>query len=429
MTNVNQRWLQRVLVGGLVSVTSAIACAEMASAASRGYAHEFKDWQQRLEKPAAPSTATDTDAVPGVLIADGVHLLAEGVAATGYDSNIDYRVSDVDGGAYGLIDLGLALTAGPQSAQTTAVARGGYGYHDIESRPDRWDAGVLLDHYRQIAPDTTLNFGGFFLHDDIDVDANERAAGYYELAFNSATTDAFWRGRALHSHYLLPAGTAPLSNIFFNRDETFDHLRLEQSAGMLLLKDQRLAPFFEIGYANLDYTHQINPTLFSRDGDEVWAIGGVRVTLSDTLHADIGARYNQRWLDDPNIRSHDTVFVDGKLVWVPNDDLYVELNVDRSFLEPVVDTALLTESTTVSLLVNTKLDDLTALKFEIGHITEDQIGAPDKFQHIYGEARITRQIANRTEVFASVLGYHTRNDASDLEADRVDVLAGVRIHN
>ncbi len=429
MTIVSQRWLQRVLVGGLFSVTSAIVCAETAAAASRGYAHDFKDWQQRLEKPAVPIAAPDAEAVPGVVIADGVHLLAEGVATTGYDSNIDHRVSDVDGGAYGLIDLGLALIAGPQSAQSTAVVRGGYGYHDIDYRPDRWDVGVLIDHYRQIAPNTTLNFGGFFLHDDIDTDANERAAGYYELALNSATMDAFWRGRASHSHYLLPAGTAPLSNIFFNRDETFDHVRLEQSAGMLVLKDQRLAPFFEIGYANLDYTHQIDPTVFSRDGDEVWAIGGVRIALSDTLHADIGARYNQRWLDDPNIRSHDTVFFDGKLVWVPNDDLYVELNADRSFLEPVVDTALLTESTTVSLLVNTKLDVVTALKFEIGHITEDQIGAPDKFQHIYSEARITRELAGGTEVFASVLGYHTRNEASDLEANRVDVMAGIRIHN
>jgi hypothetical protein len=206
-------------------------------------------------------------------------------------------------------------------------------------------------------------------------------------------------------------------------------LCVEQSVGVLLLKDQRIAPFFEVGYANLDYTHEINTALFSRDADEIWTIGGVRVTVTRQLHVDLGARYNQRWIDDPAIKSHDTVFFDGKVVWTPDDTTYVEFNVDRSFVEPIVDTALLAESTVVSLLANTKLDDRTALKFEIGHITEEEIGAPDKFQHVYGEATITHEIAERTEIFASALGYHTRNDASGLEANRFNAMTGFRIRN
>ncbi len=414
---------------GVIGAAIGFATANIseAGAGERGFSRSFSDWKGQLDAPA--TTRNSSAAIPGVIIADGTRFLAEGAIGSGYDSNIDHRVTEVDGGVYGLVDLGLAVITGAEDAQTTAVLRGGYGYHDIDYRPDRWDAGVLIDHYGRLSGDASLNFGAFFLHDDIDVDANERAAGYYQLSHNGTTSDAFWRGRILDSHYLIDANTPPAGNRFFSRDETFDHVRVEQSVGGLILKDQRLAPYFEIGYANLDYTHEINPAAFSRDADEVWAIGGVRVTLSPQLHVDLGARYNERRFDDPIIDRFDSVFFDGKIVWTPSETLYVEFNADRSFLEPVVDTALMTESTTFSLLTVAWLDELTKLKVEVGHITEDQIGAPDEFQHLYTEARLTRLIAERTEIFASVLAYHTRNDFGDLEADRVDAMAGIRIHN
>ena len=415
----------------VLSAAVSLSYVEIASANDHGFNRTFDVWRSELSAPAKrePDGASGVEPIPGVAIADGVHVVAEAAIATGYDSNIDHLVSNREAGIFGLTDFGFALIAGQDTAQTTVVARGGYQYHDIDYRPDRWDAGVLVDHYRLIASDTSLNFGGFFLHDDIDSDANERTAGYTQLAYNTSVAEVFWRGRALDSHYLIAAGAPPEVNRFFARDETFDHLRLESSAGALLLKDHRIAPFFEVGYANLDYTQEIDPAIFSRDGDEVWAIGGVRVALADRLHIDLGARYNQRWLDDPTIRSFDTVFFDGKLVWTPSDTLYVELNVDRSFLEPIVDTALLTESTAFSFLANARIDRWTTLKLEFGHIVEDQIGAPDKFKHIYGEARLTHEIADRTELFASILGYHTTNEASDLEADRVSSMIGIRIRN
>lgn len=423
------RWLAVCAAAMPLAITSFTTSG--AHAADHGFTKSFDDWRSGLDAPkkAAAAQALQADPVPGVVFADGINVVAEGALATGYDNNIDHRVSNRDGGAFGLVDLGLAVIAGPETSQTTAVVRGGYGYHDIDYRPDRWDVGVLVDHYRMIAPGMSLNFGGFFLHDDIDSDANERTAGYYQLSYNSSVAEAFWRGRVLDSHYLIAAGAPVDSNRFFARDETFDHVRLEQSAGVLFLKDQRIAPFFEIGYANLDYSTEINPAVFSRDADEIWTIGGVRVTLAPRLHVDLGARYNQRWIDDPTIQSFDSVFFDGKLVYIPSDNLYVEVNVDRSFLEPIVDDALLTESTAVSFLASARLDPRTMLKVEFGHISEDQIGAPDKFQHVYGELRLTHEIAERTEVFASVLGYHSRNEATNLEADRVNTMIGVRVRN
>ncbi|MEQ1652205.1 MAG: outer membrane beta-barrel protein [Hyphomicrobium sp.] len=431
MTRVNQSSARAGVMTAILIAVLAPVFAGSAAAEDRGFTHSFDEMRSGLAAPGKrqPAEAPYVDPIPGVAIADGLHAVAEGVVATGYDSNIDHRVSNRDGGMFALTDVGLALIAGPESAQTTAVVRGGYGYYDIDYRPDRWDVGVLVDHYRIIAPDTSLNFGGFFLHDDIDSDANERAAGYYQFAYNSSVMEAFVRGRALDSHYLIAAGAPIDANRFFARDETFDHLRLEQSTGVLFLKDQRIAPFFEIGYANLDYNTEINPAVFSRDADEVWTIGGVRVTLAPRLHVDLGARYNQRWLDAPNIRSFDSVYFDGKLVWIPSDDLYVEFNIDRTFLEPIVDTALFTESTAISFLANARLDSRTMLKLEVGHITEDQVGAPDTFKHLYGEVRLTHEIADRTEIFASALGYHTTNTFTDLEADRVSAMVGVRVRN
>lgn len=415
----------------LVAVGSAVACCfqgPQASAYTRGHSVRFEDVQRRANLDRANSRADDV-AAPGIVIAPDVRLVTEGVLATGYDSNIDYLVEDEDGGVYGLADLGLGLIVGPADAQTTVVARGGYGRHDLENRPDRWDAGLLVDHYRVLGDGMALDAGAFFFRDDIDVDNSERSAGYYELTSKTETTSAFWRGRVMHTHYLTDDIGPVVSRRLFSRDETFDHTRFEQSGGAMFLKDQTLAPYFELGYAHLDYNRERNPSLFSRDGDEIWSIGGVRVTFSDRLHLDLGARYNQRWLDDPTISSHDSVFFDGKLVWTPTDHTYFEANIDRVLLEPIDEGSLLTDSTTYSLLTVTDIDDRTRLKLEVGHITEDQLGTPDKYQHLYGEARITYQLREGVELFGSINGYHSRNEATGLEADRVNTLAGVRFTN
>ena len=420
--------ISSVLLSGLMApMLPATAQAE-----PHGFSKGFENWRKALSAPHRRDPNGDIEIegdVPGVVIAEGVNFVAEGLVAAGYDNNIDFRVEERDGGVYAKTDLGMALIAKSENAETTAVVRGGYGRHGIDLRPDRYDIGALIDHYRIVAPNTSLNFGGFFLHDDIDVDANQRAAGYTQLSYNRSDMEAFVRSRALHSHYLIEAGAGPISNRFFARDEAFDHLRLEQSAGILFLKDQRLSPFFETGYANLDYTRELDPARFTRDGDEIWAIGGVRVTLDKTLYVDLGARYNQRWLDDMALSSHDGVFFDGRIVYIPSDDLYVEFNIDRTFLEPIVEEAFFTESTTYALLVNTRLDGRARLKLEVGHITEEQIGAPDYFRHVYGEAQLSHDIGNRTELFTSLIGYHTTNDASEDEVDRFEFMAGVRIRN
>ncbi len=416
----------------IISALMASMLPEAAYAEPHGFSKGYDTWRKALSAPNRRDPNGDIQIegdVPGVVIAEGVNFVAEGLVAAGYDSNIDYRVEERDGGVYAKTDVGMALIAKSENAETTAVVRGGYGRHAIDLRPDRYDIGALIDHFRIVAPNTSLNFGGFFLHDNIDVDANERAAGYNQLSYNTTGMEAFVRSRALHSHYLIEAGAGPISNRFFARDEAFDHLRLEQSAGVLFLKDQRLAPFFETGYANLDYTRELDPAAFTRDADEVWAIGGMRVTLDKTLYVDLGARYNQRWLDDGALSSHDSVFFDGRIVYVPSDDLYVEFNIDRSFVEPVVEDAFFTESTTYALLVSTRLDDRTRLKFEVGRITEEQIGAPDYFRHDYGEAQLSHDIGNRAELFTSLLGYHTTNDASEDEVDRFEFMAGIRIRN
>jgi hypothetical protein len=197
----------------------------------------------------------------------------------------------------------------------------------------------------------------------------------------------------------------------------------------MLLKNQRLAPYAEIGYAHLDYNNELNPSIFSRDADEMWAIGGVRVTFTERLHIDLGARHNQRWIDDPTISSHNSVFFDGKLVWTPHDGMYIEANIDRVFLEPIDDGSLLTDSTTYSLLAITDLDARTKLKVEVGHIEEDQVGTPDIYQMYYGEGRLTYAVNANTDVFGSLIGYQSRNEANDLEAHRFDVTVGLRITN
>lgn len=403
-----------------------------ALATDRGFSKRFESFQAETRSAAGGTRrdmfpAPDTP-VPGVVIGPDTRFLAEGFIGTGYDSNLDTLIN-ADGGAFGLGEVGAAIVTGPHTAETTALVRGSFAYHDIEVRPERWDVSTLIDHYRVLNENVAVNVGGFYVRDDIDTDPNQRISGYVDWAYKAPTMEGFARTHAMRTEYLADLIGLPSNNRLFSRDRTFDHNFVEQSFGVLIAKDRLLAPFFQVGYANLNYFNQTNTAVFNRDGDDVWAIGGVRVNLTNTLHVDLGARFNERWLQDPNKKSHATTYFDGKLVWTPTDRTYFEIDAERFFSEPIAELALFTESTVYSALVVHRFDDATRIKAEIGYIEEDQIGVPDLFRHIYGHVELAHRLEKHTELFGAFTSYNTVERSTNNEAERYVGIVGLRFSN
>ena len=367
----------------------------------------------------------------------------------GQEGNIDQRFINQSDGAYGFVDAGGAIISGPASSQTTAIVRGSLQYHDIDFRPERWDAGILIDHLETLAPGLVLNTGGFFLHDDIDISKADTSSGYYELKNTQTDYEAFLRGRALRVHYLTAVGAVDTGAIFA-ADESESYNRFEQSAGILLMPQSRIAPFVEGGFAYNDYFHKLqqaaqappfpdpdDPTVLlfpdppdaviNRQSSDGWAVAGLRIQITNTLRLDLGGRVNQRWLETSAHDDHTSGFIDAKLVWQPSEQLFVEFNIDRTLIEPYSADAYVTDLTSYTVYVSAQVDPRTRLTFDSGVLDADQIGSLDRFKEYYAGGKLAYALDQRTELFTEVYATHIINTATDEDGDRLRVAAGMKI--
>ena len=289
--------------------------------------------------------------------------------------------------------------------------------------------GALLEHKTTLAPNLSLVFGGFFLHDAIDINKAERASGYYELAYRDKAQELFWRGREYNTSYLAKPGSNAAVGSVFDVDQSFSYLRSEQSVGLLLWKDQTLAPYVEAGYANLDYYKQTNPANPDRNADEFWGIGGVRVTFNKQMHVDLGVRVNERSFANPKLASSSTTGFDGKFVWTPDDNTSFEVNFDRNFEEAFVAGALVTDRQAVTMTATTKLDKNTKLTIDAGVVKYDEVGANETLLERYIEGKLSYHLDKHTELFGSALAQSIKNMETSTTTEDYRVLAGIKVSN
>ena len=326
--------------------------------------------------------------------------LYTGLAAThGYDSNLDLVSTNPKGASFNGVEGGAAVVERRGANETTVALRGSSATYTLDYRPERWDAGLLIDHHMALQNGLTMTVGGFYYRDEIDTDRSQRLAGYMLLERSRDTSDAFLRIRSLNRDYLNAVGAALPAGSLFDVNSSFSNVRTEAVVGTLLRKDQRIAPFFQVGVAAIDFTKQIDTAVLNRNSREVFGIAGLRFTLSPTLHADIGGRVNGRDIDDTRVSHHSSAFFDGKLVWSPSDKFFVELNIDRTNEDPLAATALFSEETAARLFVTTKPTDRINATISGGFVRQDQIGASLHYDERYLEGKIGYKVALNAEIF------------------------------
>lgn len=363
----------------------------------------------------------------GLAIAPGVRAYAGAAVVGGYDSNPDGSSGARDKAGFGLVELGTALVFDGQSSQTTALARGSFARYDMDFRPDRGDATVLLDHYVTLPEGWSFNFGAFHQLDHFEIDRPSHSGGYALFSRRTEAFETFVRLRSLHTGYGNAVGTVLPQGFLSEVDSSFSNIRSEAATGVLLFKNRFIAPFAEIGAAHVDFTRQVDPNVLDRDARDLYGIAGIRVTFSPQLRFDLGARTNHREFERAAISDHSSTFLDGKVVWTPHDRFYAEVNIDRTFTDPMAAGSLLTERTAAELHLNAKLTDRLYAEIDAGVVRNDQVGIDRRFDERYAQGKIGYHIDKRTEVFSFVKGETVKEKPSGDESDRMVFGAGVKI--
>lgn len=365
----------------------------------------------------------DVVAMDGVILAPGVRGFAGAAVLGGYDSNLDL-IRPSDGGGYVEVELGAGLLVDSAMGQTIALTRGTFAHHDITYRSERTSGGALIDHHKRLGDNWGLTLGTFAFADRLDIDRNDRVAAYAQLDQNLPTQDLFIRFRALDREYLnAPGTTLPNGNVL-DVNRTFSNTRTETAAGILILKDQRLAPFVQVGVANVDFASPTAAATIDRDATEVWGIAGVRISLTKDLRADVGARSNHRSFADSRNASYSGTGFDGKLVWTPSDAVYAEFNVDRTFEDPLVAGALLTDRTSYQAYLRARLTQRLMLIGSAGWLRQEQVRLGRHIEDAYAEGRLEYSVSPMVRLIGFTGIASTWDSIDRIDVDKARIGAG-----
>ena len=289
----------------------------------------------------------------GHVIAPGIVLVPTVSLETGYDSNPDQSFKHAHATPYGLVGGSVMLGFVHADGATTLAGKGNLLRYDEETLDGtRWDGGAAIDNAYKLAPGVETAFGAYVLRNEINLEPSQYAGGYSKLSYSRDPIELSLLSRLEDIRNFGPvrfAEAVPPALLPFVQASQFNVRRMELLANVLVGRDRPIGVYGEIGGADIDYTDQGVEADLDRDGSEVWALAGVRVTFDKTLIADIGYRFNQRHLEDAWVPSHASSYFDGKLVWSPLDSVKVVLDVDQVLVEPSSAMALVGEQTTYAL--------------------------------------------------------------------------------
>ncbi|MGH1418394.1 MAG: outer membrane beta-barrel protein [Hyphomicrobiaceae bacterium] len=375
-------------------------------------------------------SAGDFSGAVGFTVAPGVIVTPTAYFEVGHDSNPDQSFTPVNA-AFGRTGTGLSLTKIGRDGAANVTASGSWlGLDDETIRDNRLQGRVAANGVYALMPGLTISAGGFVEHDEIDSIEDDVAAAFTELTYSDDYTTAFVRARIIDVQYLTdtpaPAGTPPLLIPLFNISN-FDAQRREISAGILLGNNKPVAPYIEGAVAKVDYTDQRLEALIDRDADDYHVKGGLRVTVSPSLQADIGWRFNRRELDDTTIRGFSSSYFDGSIRWTPSPFFSAYVTIDRIIDEP---------STLIGRLGDVKgheagLTYIPADRFKLTTSARreliEEIGSNTLFRRRLLFSELTYDMSRFTQLYTA-LGYEiVEEDRSDLEYDRFRIGVGARI--
>ena len=300
---------------------------------------------------------------------------------------------------------------------------------DNSFRDDRWEAGIAVNGIYSIAPGLALSAGGLLNQDEIDFISERIGGAYVEGTYQNKTITSFIRARYLDVAYLndpqLPTGL-PVSLIPFFRGSAFDARRNEVSAGILYGNNKWLAPYAEFAAADVNYHRQPNEAVIDRDSEDYYGKGGLRITPSPFLQADIGWRWNWRELEDPGIRAYNSDYFDASLTWRPSPYFSLTGAIDRTIGEPSASFSRLADIKAYSLGLTYLPVERWSYKILAKRENIDEIGDVPLIRRRRLTSEVSYTISPFAQFYTNFYYEHVNEDRSDLSYDRYKMSLGTR---
>lgn len=389
-----------------------------------------------LQKPLEESTdqlkgksASELSGITGFTVAPGVIVTPSGYAEIGHDSNPDESFDQIES-PYQEAGASLAVTAiGSRAAGNVRASGSWLQLHDDKLREDRWKASLEANGVYSIAPGLSVSAGALLSQDETEFFKNRVKGAYAEVNYVDERITSFVRGNAVEVRYLndpeIPTGVPdPLKPLFLR--ENLDVRSTGVTAGLLLGNNFWLAPYVEVGAANLDYFNQKDESQVDRDADDFHAKGGLRVTFSPALQADFGMRWNRRDLEDARFSDFQSSYFDFALRWTPWSFFSLTASIDRSIEEPSGLRAVLADTKTYSLRANYKPKDRTNLSIWGEYKDIEELGDDLEYFTKRGGVELSYDLTSATQLYAGALIEYVEEDISDADYNRLRIGAGAR---
>lgn len=390
-----------------------------------------------LQKPLEDSaeqlkgkSAAQLSGVTGYTVAPGIIVTPSGYAEIGHDSNPDESFDEI-GSPYQEAGASLVVTAiGSRAAGNVRASGSWLQLHDEMLREDRWQASLEANGVYSLAPGLSVSAGALLSQDETDFFKTRAKGAYTEVNYVDERITSFVRGNVIEVRYLndpeIPdAAPDPLKPLFLR--ENFDVRSTGVTAGVLLGNNFWLAPYVEVGAANLDYFDQKDESQVDRDAEDYHAKGGVRVTFSPVLQADFGLRWNRRDLEDTRFSEFDSSYFDFALRWTPWTYFSLTASIDRTIEEPSGLLSVLADTKTYGLRANYRPKDRTNLSIWGEYKEIDELGEDLEYHAKRGGAELSYDLSASTQLYAGALIEYVEEDVSDADYRRLRVGAGARV--
>ena len=275
-----------------------------------------------------------------------------------------------------------------------------------------------------IQPGATFSSGAFINYDGQSINRNQTDGANAELAFSDPLISSIFRARVLDVQYL--NGTSLIASPIF-LTPAFDYTRTEGTWTGVVARNWPVAPYLDISAARVQYTDQPAPSLVNRSADDYHLKTGVRWTLSPTVTADVGWRFNERNTEDRFVPSFNSNFFDGGFVWQPSPTFLFQANVERFIGEPSTNFAVLADVRSYSAKATYLPVPGVSVSAAGGWQVVNDIGSGVHYQAPFANAQVGWAYNNHVTLYTTLQYQGYDLDWQNLAYNDVRVMAGLRL--
>ncbi len=351
--------------------------------------------------------------------------------STGYDSNLDGLVSNPTASGFVKVEAGFSWKTyvGPQLFSSFGKIRN-FDYNNLDVN-NRYDLEAALGWRLKIDDNQTLKAGASFYRDHIALSKADLFDSFIDYRISKEQYSLRLKGK-IHTELNTSAdgaiGSETIDVFNISRNQAFDYHRPEATLNLLMLKQLPVQPFFIGGIYHANYFHEVAAPVLTREARGYYTIGGARIKLGNDFRVDLGMRYNRRFTQDKLVTHGMSNYFDGRLRWLPFENLKITAGVERKFSETTALFGVFDDVKIYTLGADWSLRDNVLLHLSGKKEVKDPFG-DDLLYTIYTlKATASYRPKEQLEIYGEFLGKFVDEEFFNENYERYTIEVGVRMN-